>query len=203
MPLIWGSLIKRAPAWAGWTTVLVGFATSLAGRQFLTPAWAEKIGGWTDRPLTAREQDDWVLLLGVLLNAVVCSAWFLGTCFFARSRSATETERVEKFFARMNTPVDFDKEVGAGNDAQQYRTLGVMCLIYGAFLLLLVLIPNSPGGRLGIFACAASIFGVGGLLYWNSRRLGRRAADNTTLQNPDSSPGPRHRPNQLLKSWET
>jgi len=202
VPLIWGILIKRAPAWAGWTTVLVGFATSLAGRQLLTPAWVEKIGGWTDRPLTSREQDDWVLLLGVLLNGVVCSAWFLGTCLFARSRPAAETERVEKFFVQMNTPVDFDKEVGEGNDAQQYRTLGVMCLIYGAFLLLLVLIPNSPGGRLGLFACAGSILGVGGLLYWNSRRLGRRAEDNTMHQNPDSTPGRRHRPNQLLKSWE-
>lgn len=71
----------------------------------------------------------------------------------------------------MKKPVDFEKEVGAGNDAQQYRMLGLMCLIYGAFLVLLVLIPNSPGGRLGIFACAASMLGVGGLLYWNSRRL--------------------------------
>jgi solute:Na+ symporter, SSS family len=203
VPLIWGTLIKRAPAWAGWTTVLVGFATSLAGRQWLTPAWAENIAGWTDCPLTPREQDDWVLLLGVLLNAVVCSAWFLGTCLFARSRSAPETERVEKFFARMVTPVDFDKEIGGANDAQQCRTLGVMCLVYGAFLLLLVLIPNSPGGRLGMFACAASIFGVGGLLYWNSRRLGRRNADLKTLKNPDSHAEPRHRPNELLKTWET
>ncbi len=25
VPLIWGTLIKRAPAWAGWTSVIAGF----------------------------------------------------------------------------------------------------------------------------------------------------------------------------------
>jgi solute:Na+ symporter, SSS family len=176
VPLIWGTLIKRAPAWAGWTTVLVGFATSLAGKLLLTPAWLEKVMGWTANPLTQREGDDWVLLLGVLLDAIVCSAWFLGTCLFARSRTAEETERVEKFFEQMRTPVDFDKEVGGANDPQQYRTLGLMCLVYGAFISLLVLIPNSLGGRLGMFTCAGAMLGVGALLYWNSRRLTSRTA---------------------------
>jgi hypothetical protein len=75
----------------------------------------------------------------------------------------------------MQTPVNFEKEEGAGNDVQQYRTLGLMSLIYGAFILLLVLIPNSPLGRLGMFACAGTMLGVGGLLYWNSRRLKAKA----------------------------
>ena len=169
VPLIWGVLIKRAPAWSGWTTVLVGFATSLAAKMFLTPAWLENVMGWPANSLSAREADDWVLLLGVLLNTVVCSAWFLGTCWFARSRPAQEVEQTEQFFEQMRTPVDFHKEEGAGNDAQQYRTLGLMSLMYGAFISLLMLIPNSPGGRLGMFACAGTMLGVGGLLYWRSR----------------------------------
>jgi Na+/proline symporter len=201
VPLIWGTLVKRAPAWSGWTTVLVGFATSLIGRQFLTAHWIETVAGWTARPLTPREQDDWVLLLGVLLNAVVCSVWFLGTCFFARSRSLQEQARVEKFFTRMNTPVDFDKEEGTGNDAQQYRTLGILCLIYGGFLLLLVLIPNPPVGRLGIFACAASISAVGGLLSWNARKLRRRKED-APRRPPEAEPLLHHQPEKLHKSWE-
>ena len=187
VPLIWGMLIKKAPAWSGWTTVLVGFITSLIGKQWLSSAWLEKVAGWTTNPLTMREQSDWVLLLGVLLNSIVCSAWFLGTCLFAHSRSAEETARVDKFFHELKTPVDFTKEIGAGNDAQQYRTLGLMCLIYGAFMFLLVLIPNSPGGRLGMFACAASIFGVGALLYGQARRLKgkpKQAEATETKKNP-------------------
>jgi hypothetical protein len=184
VPLIWGTLIKRAPAWSGWTTVMVGFATSLAAKIFLTPAWLENVMGWPANSLSAREADDWVLLLGVLLNTIVCSAWFLGTCRFARSRPAQEVEQTEKFFEQMRTPVNFQKEEGAGNDAQQYRTLGLMGLIYGAFISLLVLIPNSAGGRLGMFACAGTMLGVGGLLYWRSRGL---KADNFISPQPKTN----------------
>jgi hypothetical protein len=71
----------------------------------------------------------------------------------------------------MARPVDFQREVGAGNDAQQYHVLGSMCLIYGGFMFLLVLVPNSLGGRFAMFCCAASIFGVGGLLKWQAGKL--------------------------------
>jgi Na+/proline symporter len=176
IPLIWGTLIKRAPAWAGWTTVVIGFVTSYIGKVVFTPALVQGFMNWMDRPLSQREVDDWVLLVGVLLDVLVCSIWFLGSCCFARSRSAGEIERVKKFFTQMQTPVNFEAEEGAGNDAQQYRTLGLMSLIYGAFICLLVLIPNPPGQRWGMFACAGAMLGVGGLLYWNSRRLEVRAA---------------------------
>jgi len=192
IPLIWGTLIKRAPAWAGWSTVLIGFATSFLGKQFLTSAWLQNLMGWNDRPMSSREVDDWVLLLGVLLDSLVCSIWFLGSCAFFRKRTAAEVQRVDNFFQKMNTPVDFHKEEGAGNDAQQYRTLGLMSLIYGGFITLLVLIPNSPRGRVGMFACAATMLCVGGLLYWNSRRL---ATVSKGVNEPEAA--------NHLKTWET
>lgn len=172
VPLIWGTLIKRAPQWAGWTTVLVGFGSSLVAKYVFTPAWFAGVMGWTGAPLTAREQSDWGLLSGVLLNAAVCSAWFLGCCWFHRTRSREEIERVDEFFRQMRTPVDFAREIGADaeNDAQQYRTLGLMCLIYGAFVFLLVLIPNPLTGRLSMMFCSAALLAVGGLLYWNYLR---------------------------------
>lgn len=168
-PLIWGTLIKRAPAWAGWTTVLVGFGSSLLAKSVFTPAWFAGVMGWAGTPLSPREESDWGLLSGVLLNAVVCSAWFLACCWFHRTRSPAEVERVERFFRQMQTPVNFEKEIGAdaGNDAQQYRTLGLMCLIYGGFVFLLVLIPNALLGRLSMMTCSGALLAVGGLLYWN------------------------------------
>jgi SSS family solute:Na+ symporter len=190
VPLIWGVIIKRAPSWAGWTSVLVGFVTSLASKIYLNAAWLERVVGWTAHPLTLREQADWVLLISVLLNVVVGSAWFLGTCWFAKTRTEKEKERVENFFEQMRTPVDFEKEIGEANDTQQYRTLGKMALVYGAFISLLVLIPNSPGGRLGMFACAGSMLGVGGFLYWNSRRLQReKPAPNAAAESTRPRPG--------------
>lgn len=170
VPLIWGTLIRRAPAWAGWTTVVVGFGASLAAKYVFTPAWFASVMGWSNG-LNSRETSDWGTLSGVLVNTLIGSAWFLGCCWFHRTRSETERTRVAQFFQRMDTPVDFHKEVGPGNDAQQYRVLGLMCLIYGGFMLLLVLVPNSMGGRFGMFCCAASIFGVGALLHQQGRRL--------------------------------
>jgi len=185
IPLIWGTLIKRAPFWAGWTTVMVGFVTSLVAKYVLTPGWLEKLMGWNSSPLSRREADDWVLVLGVLLNVVVCSTWFLGSCLFARYRPAQEREQVEKFFNQMRTRVDFHLEEGGANDAQQYRTLGKMSLIYGAFISLLLLIPNPAPGRLGMFACAGTMLGVGGLLFWRATVITRRAAEMPAMP-PDS-----------------
>ena len=180
VPLIWGTLIKRAPAWAGWTTVLIGFASSLLAKFVFTPVWFAGVMGWNSSPLTSREQSDWGLLSGVLFNVVVCSAWFLACCYFHRSRSNDEIRRVEEFFKQMQTPVDFDKESGveAGNDAQQYRAIGLMCLIYGAFVFLLVLIPNSVTGRLSMLFCSGALLATGGLLYgkyFRSKRVARPA----------------------------
>jgi solute:Na+ symporter, SSS family len=175
VPLIWGTIIRRAPAWAGWTTVLVGFASSLAAKYIFTPAWFAKAMNWATG-LSPREASDWGTLSGVLINTVVCSVWFLACCWFHRARSEGERTRVEDFFQRMARPVDFQREVGAGNDAQQYRVLGLMCLIYGAFMFLLVLVPNSPGGRFAMFCCAGSIFSVGALLKWQARKLKAQAA---------------------------
>ena len=188
VPLIWGVLIKRAPAWAGWTTVVVGFASSLVAKLILTPAWVASAMGWADSPLTAREESDWGLLSGVLLNVVVCSVWFLGCCLFQRTRSEPEIARVDEFFHQMRTPVDFDKESGAaaGNDGQQYRTLGIMCLIYGGFVFLLVLIPNPWMGRLSMMFCSGALLAVGGLLYWNYRRTRARASGNDATTATDS-----------------
>ena len=180
VPLIWGTLIRRAPSWAGWTTVLVGFACSIAGERFVNADWLQRTMGWSE-PLSASERSDWVVVVGVLLNATVCSAWFLGSCWFSKWRSAGERERVNEFFEQMETPVNFEQEVGKGNDAEQCQTLGTMCVIYGVCLLPLMLIPNSWAGRLGLLFCVASISGVGLLLCWNARKL-RRAESSRNVE---------------------
>ncbi len=173
VPLVLGVLIKRAPGWAGWTTVVVGFATSWLGNHFLTPQWIARVMSWPE--LSRREGGDWTLLLGVLLNATVCAAWFLGSCYFSRRRPAEEKARVDQFFKQMATPIDFQKEMGEGNDAVQFHTLGLLCLIYGSFIALMLVIPNPAGGRLGILFCMVCMMGTGGLLYWRGKRMQRAA----------------------------
>ena len=47
------------------------------------------------------------------------------------------------------------------SDEPVYRMLGVLCMIYGAFILLLMLIPNGVGGRLCFLFVAAIGIAIG------------------------------------------
>ncbi len=169
MPLVWGLVARNAPGWAGWSTVLVGLLTSLLGNRYLGADWIQHVMGWPQ--LTQREQDDWALLLGVLLNVTVCSLWFWASCFLANRRSAEEKKRVQEFFTLITTPVEDKNTNPVVTDAQQYRTLGTLCFIYGSFVALLLLIPNPLHGRMGILFCALCMTGIGSILLWRSRRV--------------------------------
>jgi SSS family transporter len=178
MPLIWGMFVRRAPQWAGWSTVLVSLLTSFLSQKFLTAQWLGNIAGWT---LSQREGNDWAAAIGIVLNIAVGSAWFLAVAFLFPLRRPTSTsetiasaaceeiERVDRFFADMHRPIDFEREEGAGSDNLQAKVMGLLCLIYGAFITLLVLIPNDWSKRWAFLFCGAVMFGVGWLLHRSSK----------------------------------
>lgn len=169
VPLIWGMLVKGTPPWAGWSTVLAGFASSLAATYYFDAAWVRHACGLA-HPLTAAAASNWAQGFGVLLNLVVGSAWFLGTRFFARRNSAAYDAQVEQFFTDFSTPVDYAREMGAASDHRQSAVIGWLCLVYGGFVLLLALIPNPLDGRLGFVFCGGVVVLVGGALLRFARR---------------------------------
>jgi hypothetical protein len=75
-----------------------------------------------------------------------------------------------EFFHKMNTPVDFEKEVCNDNTPAQARILGIISCLYGVFITILFFIPNPWLGRAGIVACALFLWSVGGGLLAYSRR---------------------------------
>jgi hypothetical protein len=171
VPLIWGLFIRRAPGWAAWSAVVVGLTTSYLTNRLLTDERAGSFFGYT---LNGREASDWATLAGSLMNIVVGSAWFLLASMVAPRRSVEERQRVDAFFAKMHTPVDFEREErSAGSDNVQARVMGMLCLLYGAFITLLVLIPNPLTGRLAFAFCGLVMFGIGWLL-WRAGTRGRR-----------------------------
>ena len=98
--------------------------------------------------------------------------FFLGTRLLYRPQPGSEYDRDSaEFFRRMETPVDFEKEVGGDNTAQQAGVLGRVALIYGAFIVLLVLLPNTLADRISIFACALIPLAVGFGLRGYARRV--------------------------------
>ena len=176
--LVWGIIVRRTPSWSGWSTVLVGFCVSLAITGFkvdgkvlirgIDPAWFGNLFGFAGE-LSTREVNDYYYFAAVLANAVVCSVWFLGTGLFHGLSSAAYRERVDRFFADMNRPVDFRKEIGEEKDNVQALMLGRMCFVYGGFVSLLALIPNPFTGRLCFVFCGVCIAGVGVLLVRSAR----------------------------------
>jgi Na+/proline symporter len=187
IPLIWGLFIRKAPAWAGWSSVLVGLLSSYVTFNYLGPAWAgSTIFGFE---LSKVEGDYWIQGISALMNVLVGSAWFLLTPILAGSRSAKEQPHVEKFFRDLNTPIDFEREEGAGSDNLQAKVMGLLCMIYGGFITLLVLIPNAWSKRWAFVFCGAVMFGIGALLNRASRfRKSRAEAIQRTAVGADAAP---------------
>ncbi|CAN5483021.1 Na+:solute symporter [soil metagenome] len=178
IPLVMGLFVKRAPAWAAWSTVLVGLISSLVTNWFLNAEAVQQMFGWS---FNKRESSDWVFLAGTFMNIGVSCAWFWGSCLFARSRSNEEIQRVDKFFTLIHQPIDFQKEEGAGSDNLQARTMGMLCLIYGGFVLLLMLIPNSLMHRLAFGFCGLTMAGIG---FWLRRASHAHATPERRIDDP-------------------
>jgi len=161
IPLVLGLFIKRAPGWAGWSTVLVTLLGSIIAHFALGVNHASQL-----LHMSMNEKDSycWDFLSGTLINLLVGCTWFLGSCLFAERRSQEEKRRVSEFFQRIATPVDFEKEEGIGSDNMQAKIMGILCLIYGGFILLLMTIPNPASGRLAFAFCGLMMAGIGGLL---------------------------------------
>ena len=95
----------------------------------------------------------------------------MGTRFLAKTSAGKYHEKVDAFFTKMNTPVDYEKEHGhKGNDTTQFKILGYMCLVYGGFISLLALIPNEWIGRLCFVFVGGIMLVVGGIFVKFSKR---------------------------------
>lgn len=190
LPLIYGLFYKRTPGWSAWSTGLVAGAASyglswvldagaaghryqhfqtaadalgMAGASWFAPAlrWLQGLNG---------DEATYLKLAVTTLGGtvVVGSAWYFFTGLFYQGAPVAEQERINHFFQNLRTPVDKH-----GVEAVQtviYRLMGSLCLVYGAFILLLMLIPNGLKGRLCFLFCGGIIFGVGALLFRISRR---------------------------------
>ena len=187
IPLFYGIFIKRTPNWSAWSTMAIGFVAALwlrwdnhihqvtdafwriLDRYELTRAWFD-----TGIPLNTQELADTHIALTTGILFVICSGWYFFTMLFARTDSE-DYRHSDAFFMEMNTPIDPSREQvpSYDNDARQYRVLGTLCLIYGAFILLLMLLPNGTLGTLCLLASGGIITLIGLLLRWIGNRVMR------------------------------
>lgn len=172
LPLIYGLFYRRTPGWSAWSTALIATAASWLLGRCITPELAQRMMGWT-HPLNADETTYLQLAVTTLGGTVlVGSAWYFFTSLFYGRSPADHRERVEGFFRQLETPVKPADTPGVQTTV--YRLLGTLCLVYGCFILLLLLIPNAWTGRLCFVVCGGVIFAAGTLL----RRRGRALEAN-------------------------
>jgi SSS family solute:Na+ symporter len=171
VPLLLGLVIRHTPPWSAWSTVLVGFFGSIFISDFFSPEWGASVFG-QGKPLDAASREYWVQGFQFFANVILASAWFIGTKVFWRRCSAEYRAQVGEFFQRMNTPVDFAREEGAGaaNDSRQSATVGWLSLAYGVFVCFLAIIPNSLVGRLAFLGCGGVVLLIGTALILSARR---------------------------------
>jgi hypothetical protein len=166
--------VRKAPKWAGWSTVLFGGLATFVlydilplpqAARILSPVLGERVYHYM---ITNK------FAVTNLLGIPVTSLFFIFTRFFYKRTPSRQYERqVQRFFNRMETPVDFDKEVGRDNTQAQARILGKVMCVYGALIGLILLVPNSAGGRLAVAVCAGMMLSIGGGLLLYARRIGQ------------------------------
>ncbi len=160
VPLTLCMFVKRTPPWSGWTTVIVCLVASFVSARYLDADWVARTFDLA-APLSVTEAGYWTVASGLALNLTVGCLWFFGSMRFWNRVAPADRARIEAFYTRMCTPVDFAKEEGPGNDVQQGQTLGFLCLCYGGFICLLAAIPNPLPGRIAFLFCGGVVVAIG------------------------------------------
>jgi Na+/proline symporter len=173
LPLVYGMFVKRTPAWAAWSTALVGFAAAYLLKYQLKPDTVRRLLGWPT-PLRSNEIGDFTLGVTTLGTVAIGSVWYFAVSILVgRGNDAAYIARNEQFFKNLATPIDIRAEGIENRDEVLYRLMGQLCMAFGGFILLLMLIPNPLAGRLCFLLCGGTLGGVGAILYTVSRRKTR------------------------------
>lgn len=197
VPLCLGMFYKRTPPWSLWSTAILGLLCSLyvSLDKFLTPigkmltpwprlqqfaeglqalvlkpdlfTWLPGFGG----PFLPEERTQFTLFATVALVSVVCVSWFFFTSLFYGRTAPADRQSIDELFERMRTPLETRPSEEKREDHAIAGSIGRLAAIYGAFITLLLLIPNSWGGRFCYLACGGTMVAVGLFLM---RRYGQR-----------------------------
>lgn len=203
VPMMLAVFIKRVPSWAALASIGVGLSVSavgyysgdLFGEGKATTDWLRNSSPFYSPALFGGE---WAFATVVFANIAASAAGFLLTMPFWFTASPAYRQKVDAFFTNMTTPIDFEREVGEGNDLSQLNIIGAFAVIIGVFISALVVLDNDLVGRLGILFVGGFVGLMGGLFIWLARRTGHRLGD--TLDLP-ATPTP-SKPGDQLRAGE-
>jgi Na+/proline symporter len=200
VPMCLGLFYKRTPPWAGWATALVGLVTSFSimfgvkAQAVLDPAstklltqiqiWIEShlqvtlpavsdLLGWIPgmaAPLQPEETTQALLIATASGVIAVSVAWYFFTSLFYKSSPAAYKANVEEFFGRLKKPIENMTAEQVKENTKVVGAIGWLCVIFGGFVMLMMLVPNEGAKRFAFLFSGGCIFGVG----WLLRRVANR-----------------------------
>lgn len=174
LPLILGLFYKRTPGWSAWSTAAIATVASQILVSVISPELVQRWMGWTV-PLTRDETTYLALAVSSLGGTVLIgTAWFFFTSLFYERSSPEHRQQVDGFFANLATPLNKDGVTAVQSSV--YRLLGALCLVYGGFILALMLIPNPLLGRMCFLFCGGTIFAAGAILFRAGKERGATAS---------------------------
>ncbi len=154
LPLLVGVICRRLPSWSYFVVM---------GCALIPSIYSLVEGAQGGEAWTIQERSFWVLVFGAGGTALALALPGLS--------SAESRERVRGFFQKMETPVNFEQEIGEANDKTQAVLLGRSVAVMGALMFGFLLMPNSAAGRWQIVALAGSTLLVGAALWiYGARR---------------------------------
>jgi Na+/proline symporter len=168
VPVVFGLVIWRSPAWASWSSTLLGAVAAWFVRFGVKADGLARIFA-LDTFTYARESE--ALTVGVTGLAVylVGGGWFLAATWLHRRRGGQMSPEAAALIADMNRPIDSVRENIVYDDQRQYRVMGVLCMAYGTGVMLFSLLPNQAAGRWAFIICGGIIAAIGAAL-WRLRR---------------------------------
>ena len=136
-----------------------------------------------------------MIYIGNAIGFIINIFWFAPISRQTRRVTAMQVVRdrfggvSEQFFTWLYTPVDFAKEEGIGSDNMQARIMGTLCMLYGGFILMLLIIPNPPGGRIAIAFCGVCMEAIGVALRMGAKGKAESEQDARSQSMPQPAGG--------------
>ena len=171
VPMTLGLIFKRTPGWSAWSTVIVAMSAAWLSQTYLSADTVARLAG-LQLPLNELEAKDLVFISSGFITIITGTLWFLGSTLFYKKTTTEEYRKsVDGLFKDMNTPIDHAKESDGNQDAEQYKNMSILCIVYGVALSLGFLIPNPLEGRMVFIYCGSVFIIIGAILryIWHKR----------------------------------
>lgn len=153
IPLLLFLFIRKVPRWAILTSLVGGYLPSLI-----------ILAGGIECSYQQKG-------LAVLIGSV---GGFLISRLFWNRVSDEEKAATQAFYDRMEKPIDFENEVGKGNDSFQLIMIGRFALLLGGLFLLLMIPVDTAAGRWVILTISGFVGGIGLLMLLSGKKIAKK-----------------------------